>query len=92
MLTPAISHSGGNPTLLNITDDCVKCHGTDGIGTRDKYPTIACQSADELASKMRAYVNGERKNRTMKNKIKKLSDDEIEALAEYYAGVECPTD
>lgn len=79
----------GDPDRL-ITP-CASCHGVDGeAGIRPETPALAGLSADYLEKTLKAYRSGHRSNDTAKGMrffAERLTDDEIEALAAYYAGL-----
>ena len=63
---------------------CTSCHGVDGQGTDDKTK-ISGLSVGKFKEAMQAYKSGERKNAMMEMFAKKLSDQDVEDLAAYYA-------
>jgi cytochrome c553 len=65
---------------------CVACHGTGGVGTLDEYPNLAGQHADYLAQALNDYRLGKRKSPIMQPFAQQLTQDEIHALAEFFAG------
>jgi len=64
---------------------CVACHGKDGVGVSDAYPTLTGQQADYLEQALREYALGERKNPVMGTFVKSLTPQDITEVAEYYA-------
>jgi len=72
---------------------CSSCHGEDGKGRLDDkgvYPVIAGQNRVYLHSQLTSWRLANRKNSPddVMNKIaKSLSDDEIDALANYLSGL-----
>ena len=64
---------------------CQTCHGADGRSNVPMYPHLAGQYRDYLAQALREYRSGARKNPTMNQQAKGLSDAQIEGLAAYYA-------
>ncbi|MGZ4959861.1 MAG: c-type cytochrome [Methylomonas sp.] len=72
---------------------CAGCHGGDGKGKivdRMVYPVIAGQNRVYLHGQLTSWKLGERTNSpdAVMNKVARLlSDDEIEALANYLAGM-----
>jgi cytochrome c553 len=68
-----------------VTELCVACHGTNGVGITGDYPTLAGQHADYLQRALIEYKKGDRKNPVMATFIGQLSDAEIKAVADYYA-------
>jgi len=77
-------------------DKCENCHNKDGNSEHDKVPNIAGMSAVYISDTMKAYRDGDRPGKKYKpeqgdeqdmNQVAKdLSDADIEALADYYAG------
>ncbi|MCC7462667.1 MAG: c-type cytochrome [Gammaproteobacteria bacterium] len=68
-----------------VTELCVACHGTDGVGLTPDYPNLAGQHADYLVRALHDYQQGNRKNAIMPPFVSQLSEAEIAAVAEYYA-------
>lgn len=64
---------------------CAACHGEDGVGTVPENPTIAGQHADYLAQVLNDYRLGKRQNAIMGMFAKELTQDDIRALAAYFA-------
>ena len=64
---------------------CVACHGNDGVGITGDYPTLAGQHADYLEQALKAYRKGARQNPIMNPMAAALKDEDIRALAEYFA-------
>lgn len=68
---------------------CATCHGPDGTGT-GAGPRLAGQPADYLALALHAYKDGSRTSHTAEvasTLLDNLSDEEIAATANYYAGL-----
>jgi predicted CXXCH cytochrome family protein len=82
--TPAASSDSAN--IQQLIPSCNGCHGADGRGMAT-FPPLAGLAADYLAEQLRNYRSGERQDPSMNMFSKPLSDDEITALAEYYASV-----
>lgn len=82
---------GGNPETGLYA--CVNCHGENGKGksaTNNVFPVIGGQTKDYIMKQLRDLRSGERHNDPagmMGNIAKKLSDEEIEAVAEYATGL-----
>ncbi|WP_333707418.1 c-type cytochrome [Tepidimonas ignava] len=66
-------------------DRCAVCHGPCGQGVAANFPRLAGQNPQYLANQLKAFARGERKDTAMTEKVKGLSDSDIEAVAEYYA-------
>lgn len=72
-----------------IFDECARCHGRDGDGRgAGAFPKLSMQSEDYLAAALRAYAAGERRSGIMQPMAAGLTDEQIAALARYYAETE----
>jgi cytochrome c553 len=74
---------------------CIACHGNDGVGIMPEYPNLAGQHEDYLANSLRSYKSGVRKNAIMSGMAAPLTEQDIRALAKYYAAQRpalCATD
>ena len=82
-------YRGGN-TASGVSA-CMACHGPNGAGNPDaKFPALAGQHAKYTADQLRAFRAGERANdagKMMRNVAAKMTDAEIDAVAEYIAGL-----
>ncbi len=67
---------------------CVACHGANGIGASPLWPTLAGQHEEYLVAAMNQYRDGTRNNAVMVQMAAALTDDQVRALARYYAGLE----
>ena len=73
---------------------CMSCHAPDGVGNGPaKFPQLAGQHAVYTAAQLRAYRSGARYQpddnlNMMKDIANYLSDTEIDAVAEYIAGLQ----
>jgi cbb3-type cytochrome c oxidase subunit III len=71
---------------------CTGCHSPDGVGNAQAgFPHLGGQHADYIKKQLTAYRRGERSNdgetMVMRSIAAKLSDQEIEALAQYIQGL-----
>ncbi|TVP86831.1 MAG: cytochrome c4 [Thioalkalivibrio sp.] len=70
---------------------CMACHGADGKGNpAAMFPLVGGQHAQYNADQLRYFRRGERANdngRMMRNIAARMSDDDIEAVAEYMQGL-----
>lgn len=68
---------------------CIGCHGIKGYRGNFpevyRVPMIAGQNAKYIAAALHAYQNGDRKHPTMRSVASALSDQDIDAIANYYA-------
>ena len=66
---------------------CVACHGSNGISMIPMYPNLAGQKEQYLVLQLKAFRDGTRKNMVMAPMAAGLSDEDIDNLAAYYAGL-----
>ena len=67
---------------------CAGCHSPNGAGIPAQYARIGGQHQDYTAAQLTAFRSGARKNSAQMSTIaKRLSDDEIQAVADYVAGL-----
>lgn len=69
---------------------CASCHGPAGAGIPAQYPRVAGQWADYTKAQLMAFRAGERQNDPqgmMRGVAAKLSDKELDAVADYIAGL-----
>jgi cytochrome c553 len=67
---------------------CASCHSANGAGIPAQFARLAGQHQDYTASQLVNFRNGTRKNSAQMTTIaKRLSDDEIQAVSDYIAGL-----
>lgn len=70
---------------------CAACHGPAGLGNAPAgFPSLASQNPAYTVSQMKAFRSGARKNDysgMMRDITRYMADDEIQAVAEYIAGL-----
>jgi len=69
---------------------CNACHGPDGIGVAHAAPYLAGQSAEYLASALKGFHEGTRKNdagELMRSVASRLNDADIAAVSGYFASI-----
>jgi cytochrome c553 len=67
---------------------CASCHGATGAGLPAQYPRVAGQHQDYTVTQLQAFKTGARSNSPqMATLAKRLSDDEMKAVADYIAGL-----
>jgi len=64
---------------------CMSCHGEAGHPQMPGVPSLAGRPAAELSSQLMLFRDGQRQNPQMVM-AKRLTDEEIAALAAYFAG------
>jgi cytochrome c553 len=82
---PVASSGNATGTPPASANACVACHGKDGVGITGDYPTLAGQYADYLEQALKAYRKGTRQNPIMATFVASLKDEDIQALAHYFA-------
>ena len=81
-------YRGGN--LSTNVAACSGCHSPNGAGIPAQYPKLAGQHAEYTAAQLKAFRSGERANdpnSTMRGVAARLSDAEIDSLAQYVSGL-----
>ncbi|MCX7140389.1 MAG: c-type cytochrome [Proteobacteria bacterium] len=69
---------------------CASCHGPNGAGMPSQYPRLSGQHAEYVETQLKGFRSGERANdpnNSMRTQAAKLSDREIQAVADYVAGL-----
>ena len=69
---------------------CGACHGAAGQGVGKTFPKLAGQSADYITSQLKAWKDGKRTDdplHLMTGIASKLNDDQVAAVAAYYASL-----
>ena len=70
---------------------CAACHGPTGTGnTAAKFPKISGQHAKYVVAQLKAFKSGKRANdsgKMMRNIALKMTDAEMEAVAQYISGL-----
>lgn len=67
---------------------CAGCHSPNGAGVPVQFPRLAGQHQDYTVKQLADFRDGKRANSTvMHQEVKYLTDHEIQALADYIAGL-----
>jgi cytochrome c553 len=83
-----LAHQGDETKRVQACDGC---HGPDGSGGARATPYLAGQSAEYLASALKAFRQGARKNDAgllMRSVAERLDDADIEAVSGYFGSLE----
>ena len=67
------------------SEPCKACHGESGISVSPEFPKIAGQHPDYLATALRHYKLGKRKNPIMAGQVATLTEADMRDLAAYYS-------
>ena len=73
--------------VMNAPGECVRCHGADGRGRDGAFPKLLGLSADYITTQLKLFRDGTRPSGFMRTAAANLTDDQIAALAQYYAGM-----
>jgi cytochrome c553 len=67
---------------------CASCHGATGSGIPIQYPRLAGQHQDYTLAQLQAFKTGARNNSPQMGALaKRMSDEEMKAVADYIAGL-----
>ncbi len=69
---------------------CASCHGPAGSGIPVQFPHLAGQHAKYVLSQLKSFRSGDRANdggKMMQVIARKMTDDEMKAVAEYISGL-----
>ncbi|RZI44906.1 cytochrome c4 [Herbaspirillum sp. HC18] len=67
---------------------CAGCHGASGAGIPAQFARLAGQHQDYTVAQLTGFRSGARKNSVQMTTVaKRMSDDEIQAVADYIAGL-----
>jgi cytochrome c553 len=80
----SLAASAGKPDSLQT---CIPCHGMDGIGRDAEIPNLAGQNEAYLYHQLRAFRDGRRAHKEMLYMSRKLTDDDMRALAAFFANL-----
>lgn len=83
--------AGGTKSLEARAAQCMGCHNIPGYQASfpevHKVPMIAGQGAKYIVAALNAYKNGDRKHPTMRGIAASLNDQDINDIANWYAGL-----
>ena len=64
---------------------CAACHGADGNSVNPEWPSLAGQHKKYVVQQLQAFKSGARTNPNMTAMVTGLSEEDIDALGDYYA-------
>jgi cytochrome c553 len=70
----------------NLASACFTCHGTDGRSVGGVPPALAGRDRGELLDMMKGFKSGARPATLMHQQAKGYTDQQLEAIAGYFAG------
>lgn len=68
-------------------EGCVACHGADGVARIEDAPNLAGENAIYIDTQLKAFRTGKRTHPIMSKIAAGLSDEEVRAVAEWYAAI-----
>jgi cytochrome c553 len=87
-LAPVAAHAQPRPSPpADIVQQCVPCHGRDGIARAADVPHLAGQNDVYLFNQMEAFRSGARRHPEMRIITRHLDRAQLEALAGYFAAL-----
>jgi cytochrome c553 len=75
------------PIDYKLISGCVPCHGADGIAKFAEVPNLAGQNEPYLLNQLHAFHAGKRVHKEMDYMARKLTEEEMEAIAAYFASL-----
>lgn len=85
VVLPALAQDAATARSLAAT--CFTCHGTDGRSVGGVPPSLAGQDKNYLLQTMKDFRAGKRPATIMHQQAKGYTDQELEAIAGYFASV-----
>jgi cytochrome c553 len=73
-----------NSELADVIAQCAACHGAEGIAKDVEIPNLAGQHDRYLVTQLQNFRSGKRPHKEMRYMSRHLTDEEIEAVAQYY--------
>lgn len=88
-LASAINSSlaGAATVPAKVKTLCASCHGEYGVAVLPGAANLSGQQKEYLRDQLRAYRSGARQGPQMSVVAKSLTDDDIEALSEWYSSI-----
>ena len=85
----AVSYAGGDSEYGQyLSSECVTCHQS--VATGSQIPTINGMHEAGFIAMMKLYRSRQLENQTMQTVARRLSDEDIAALAAYFSALEPP--
>ncbi|HXY58177.1 MAG TPA: cytochrome c [Methylocystis sp.] len=73
--------------LADMIAQCAACHGDEGIAKDVEIPNLAGQHDRYLVQQLQNFRSGKRPHKEMRYMSRHITDEEIEALAQYYSNL-----
>ena len=85
-LLDAASGADASP-LQDVLAQCAACHGADGVARDVEVPNLAGQHDRYLLTQLQNFRSGKRPHKEMRYMSRHITDDEMEAIAQYYSNL-----
>ncbi|MEQ1711421.1 MAG: c-type cytochrome [Hyphomicrobium sp.] len=72
----------------HLSQECTACHRRDGVD--NGIPSILGMKAEDFEETLKFYKTGARENPAMVSVAQSLDDDQVKALAAYFASLPLP--
>lgn len=81
----AAAGAAEGPSMAMLANACAGCHGTNGGSAGLTMPSLAGQSKTAIVEAMKKFKSGERPSSIMGRLAKGYTDQQIEALGEFFS-------
>jgi cytochrome c553 len=86
-IAPLAAAAADSPPRPAASQMCATCHGPLGISSAPDAPHLAGQPRIYLAAQLKAFRSGKRVHEVMNVVARPLSDEDVEALADWYSSL-----
>lgn len=84
LVMSAVAHAAP-PSAEMLSNACGGCHGANGASAGPSMPSLAGQNKDFFIDAMKKFKSGERPGTVMSRLAKGYSDEQVVAMAEFFA-------
>lgn len=71
-----------------VLNKCFVCHGLQGESASEHYPRLAGLPASYIEQQLQAFQSGQRPSETMREVVRGISANEMQALGRYFEGAQ----
>ncbi len=83
-----VAAGGSDNATFAKAQNCVACHGQNGISVNAMWPTLAGQHEDYLEQALNKYRDGTRKDAVMGAQAALIAAEDVAVLAAYFSSLE----
>ncbi len=87
MMLPGAAKAVDSAELQDVIAQCAACHGAEGIAKDVEIPNLAGQHDRYLVEQLKNFRTGKRPHKEMRYMSRHITDEELEALAQYYSNL-----